>query len=81
MFSALNIVTIVITIGVIVGLAYFVKKRLDSGKDLFPFLDNGDYCDYCGSKLIENPIGSTPWNSVRQACPKCGYDCKKPNTA
>lgn len=80
MFSVLNIVTIVITLGIISAVAYIVKRRLDSGKSLFSFLDNGDYCDYCGSKLIENPIGSTPWNSVSRACPNCGYDCKKPSS-
>ena len=81
MFSLFNIIVFLITVIVIGVAVYFVKSRFDNSKDFFSFLGNSGYCDYCGSKLMNDPIGSTPWNSVRQACPKCGYDCKKPNDA
>ena len=79
MVSILDIISLVVTLVIIGTIAYYVKKRIDGGKEIFPFLNNGEYCDYCGSKLIKNPMGSTPWNSINYACPKCGYECKRPS--
>ena len=79
MVNSTDIISLIVTICVIGTIVYFIKKRLDSGKEVFPFFSNDDYCDYCGAKLIENPMGSTPYNNITRACPNCGYDCKKPS--
>jgi hypothetical protein len=73
-----GIISLLFTVCIIGTIAYIIKKRFENGKDWSSFFNNGDYCDYCGAKLIENPMGSTPWNNINRACPNCGYDCKKP---
>ena len=39
-------------------------------------MNNEDYCDYCGSKLLKDPIGSNLWANINSACYNCGYNCK-----
>lgn len=75
MFSSLEIITVLITICAIGITAYAVKKKFDN-KNAF-FFNTDDYCDYCGAKLLKNPIGATSWNFIDFACPRCGYNCKK----
>ena len=79
MLNSSDIISLLVTISIIGTLVYIIKKRFENGKDGFSFFNSGDYCDYCGAKLIENPMGSTPWNNINRACPRCGYDCKKPS--
>ncbi|MDX2171752.1 MAG: hypothetical protein SFY56_01440 [Bacteroidota bacterium] len=77
MFSFIGIASLFFAFSIIGFLVYSIYKKYsnESNDKSHPF-SNNDYCDYCGAKLIETPIGSSLFDSNNLACPRCGYDCK-----
>lgn len=78
MLNISNTASLLIAISIIAAIAYFIKKGFPNQKNGATFFNNGDYCDYCGAKLLQNPISSSPWSGPNRTCPRCGYNCKEP---